>query len=207
MRNPRQPSAKTDLQLISAAKRLFDRMYVRSDLAEKMNALTCRIEKETTAVLESLERRNQKSGMVGQSAFTPGIGSCGGATIHAGVAEFAENNGKHNIVEVVVVSSLNTDNSEAHHEDINHSSSYNSIVQFGWSEFDHVANFDNGDGMVDFQFASSDSMQTRPSGSQFGDVPDLWQAPLNFEWDQWAAYVARFPGESLDLNDSTSRSF
>ncbi|RQM05921.1 hypothetical protein DH86_00002581 [Scytalidium sp. 3C] len=187
MRNPRQPSAKTDLQLISAAKRLFDRMYVRSDLAEKMNALTCRIEKETTAVLESLERRNQKSGMVGQSAFTPGIGSCGGATIHAGVAEFAENN--------------------AHHEDINHSSSYNSIVQFGWSEFDHVANFDNGDGMVDFQFASSDSMQTRPSGSQFGDVPDLWQAPLNFEWDQWAAYVARFPGESLDLNDSTSRSF
>lgn len=34
------------------------------------------------------------------------------------------------------------------------------------------------------------------------DTPDLWQAPLSFEWDQWEAYVEKFPGESLDLNET-----
>jgi hypothetical protein len=37
---------------------------------------------------------------------------------------------------------------------------------------------------------------------QGADAPDLWQAPLSFEWDQWEAYVERFPGESLELNET-----
>lgn len=42
---------------------------------------------------------------------------------------------------------------------------------------------------------------TQPSIWQGVEVPDLWQAPLNFEWDQWEAYVEKFPGESFELND------
>lgn len=59
MRNPRQPSAKTDLQLITATTRLFDKIYVRSDLSEKMNALTSRFQTEATSALERLNRKNQ----------------------------------------------------------------------------------------------------------------------------------------------------
>lgn len=32
------------------------------------------------------------------------------------------------------------------------------------------------------------------------ETHDIWQAPVNFEWDQWEAYIERFPGEILDLN-------
>lgn len=32
---------------------------------------------------------------------------------------------------------------------------------------------------------------------QYMDGPDLWQAPINSEWDQWAAFVSRFPGDQL----------
>lgn len=60
VRNPRQPSAKTDLQLITASTRLFDKIYVQSDLSEKMNALTSRFQTEATSVIERLNRKYQE---------------------------------------------------------------------------------------------------------------------------------------------------
>lgn len=59
MRNPRQPSAKTDLNLITAATRLVEKIHVRSDLSEKMEALTSRFQREANSVLECLHRKNQ----------------------------------------------------------------------------------------------------------------------------------------------------
>jgi hypothetical protein len=59
MRNPRQPSAKTDLNLITAATRLVEKIHVRSDLSEKMKALTSRFQREGNSVLECLHRKNQ----------------------------------------------------------------------------------------------------------------------------------------------------
>jgi hypothetical protein len=58
-----------------------------------------------------------------------------------------------------------------------------------------ATDFGGGDYMDEVQPSTPYSLR---GSSQ--DAPDLWQAPINFEWDQWAAYVARFPGESLDLN-------
>jgi hypothetical protein len=60
--------------------------------------------------------------------------------------------------------------------------------------------------MDPYQLSSSSTLRgkfresTEPVALQFVDTPDLWQAPVNFEWDQWEAYIERFPGESLGLN-------
>lgn len=84
----------------------------------------------------------------------------------------------------------------------------NLAPSFNWSDWDHeptnVAG--NIDELDQFRPASSYSVpggfreSTNPTGQQYVDAPDIWQAPVNFEWDQWAAFVARFPGERLDLN-------
>lgn len=71
--NPRQPSTKTDLQLITASMRLFDRIYVRSDLSEKMNALTSRILAEATRIVERPDRGNEGRGSVGFDSSQPQI--------------------------------------------------------------------------------------------------------------------------------------
>lgn len=60
VRNPRQPSAKTDLQLIAAATQLFDKIYVRSDLLRKMNALARRFQTEAANALGRLNKTNQE---------------------------------------------------------------------------------------------------------------------------------------------------
>lgn len=61
MQNPRQPSATVDLKLIADARRIFDKIYVRSDVVEKMTALACRFEREATMAVQSLTRKDQQS--------------------------------------------------------------------------------------------------------------------------------------------------
>jgi hypothetical protein len=82
------------------------------------------------------------------------------------------------------------------------------VLPFGWSDLDHMAMDVGGGDDMEFQPSSSYSLQgqlqesAHHPGLQYADAPDLWQAPVSFEWDKWAAYVARFPGESLDLNEA-----
>jgi hypothetical protein len=84
----------------------------------------------------------------------------------------------------------------------------NLVPSFDWSGWDYEPTNVAGDidGLDQFQPASSYSVpggfhaSTNPAGQQHVDAPDIWQAPVNFEWDQWAAFAARFPGERLDLN-------
>jgi hypothetical protein len=47
----------------------------------------------------------------------------------------------------------------------------------------------------------SDDTQTLIS--QAAGPPDLWQVPLSFEWDQWAAYVEKFPGDLMAFNEDS----
>jgi hypothetical protein len=84
----------------------------------------------------------------------------------------------------------------------------NLAPSFDWSGWDHDPTHVSGDNdeRDGFQPATSYSLQgefqesTQPPVRQYTDAPDLWQAPVNFEWDQWAAFIARFPGEPLDSN-------
>jgi hypothetical protein len=62
MHNPRQLSARTDLELIAAATQLFDKIYVQSDLTEKMNNLTSRFQEEAAGALERLNRQDEERG-------------------------------------------------------------------------------------------------------------------------------------------------
>jgi hypothetical protein len=75
MRNPRQPSAKSDLDLITAATRLFEQIHVRSDLSEKMSTLTRRFQMEASNVLERLNRQNQEEVIQRLSPLTTGAAS------------------------------------------------------------------------------------------------------------------------------------
>jgi hypothetical protein len=99
MRNPRQPSAKIDLQLIADATRLFDKIYVRSELADKMTALTCRFEREATTALGYLSKNQDstivdKASAVASSTSLPSGDLCEGQTNHVGIGKIAENHGK-----------------------------------------------------------------------------------------------------------------
>ena len=67
MQNPRQPSARIDLKLIADARRIFDNIHVRSDVAEKMTALACRFEREATIAVQSLNRKDHQSKLVNNS--------------------------------------------------------------------------------------------------------------------------------------------
>lgn len=67
MQNPRQPSAMVDLNLIADARQIFDKIYVRSDVVEKMTALACRFEKEATITIQSLTRKDQQSKLVNKT--------------------------------------------------------------------------------------------------------------------------------------------
>jgi hypothetical protein len=70
MQNPRQPSARVDLKLIADARRIFDKIHVRSDVAEKMTVLACRFEREATLAVQSLNRKNQQNKLVYSMAVT-----------------------------------------------------------------------------------------------------------------------------------------
>jgi hypothetical protein len=82
------------------------------------------------------------------------------------------------------------------------------LPSFDWSGWDHEPTKVAGDIDELNQFRPSSSYSipggfhesTNPTGQQYVDAPDIWQAPVSFEWDQWATFVARFPGERLDLN-------
>lgn len=67
MQNPRQPSATVDLKLIADAKRIFDKIYVRSDVVDKMTALACRFEREATIAIQSLTRKDRQSKLVNKT--------------------------------------------------------------------------------------------------------------------------------------------
>jgi hypothetical protein len=68
MQNPRQPSAKIDLKLIADARRLFDKVYVRSDVIDKMASLTFRFEREATAAIQGPNKTDQRSQSVNKSS-------------------------------------------------------------------------------------------------------------------------------------------
>jgi hypothetical protein len=67
MQNPRQSSAMVDLKLIADARRIFDKIHVRSDVTEKMTALACRLEREATIAVQSLTKKDQQSELVNNS--------------------------------------------------------------------------------------------------------------------------------------------
>jgi hypothetical protein len=48
-----------------------------------------------------------------------------------------------------------------------------------------------------FSSFSHQEFQEMPHPQEYVDAPDIWQAPINFEWDQWAAFVARSAGEAV----------
>jgi hypothetical protein len=104
MRNPHQPSAKVDLQLIAAAVQLFNKIYIRCDLAEKMNALTCRFEAEATTAIQSGSQKKQASKVIDNAlAITPNSFSYStnhhaGDNDHAGVGTNHENHRKGIVV-------------------------------------------------------------------------------------------------------------
>jgi hypothetical protein len=82
-------------------------------------------------------------------------------------------------------------------------------ASFGWSDLSNAAmNVNHGNNMGVFDTSSSFALNgelqesVQPQNPYGADAPDLWQAPLNFEWDQWEAYVERFPGESLNFNET-----
>jgi hypothetical protein len=211
MRNPRQPSAKIDLQLITAATRLFDKISVRSDLAEKMNALTCRFEREATTALECLSKKNHESKMIdiipavasNTSSYSRNLYE--GDTHYVGIGKIPEHHGKQ-VIEMMTAFGPNANNGVGPRGNTSHQPQNNLVLPFGWSDLDRATGVGGGDDMDKFQPSSSYTLQgelqesTQPPGLQYSDAPDLWQAPVSFEWDQWAAYVERFPGESLDLN-------
>src|SRR6266545_1650296 len=95
--------------------------------------------------------------------------------------------------------STNADNVAGLHGSTNNHHLPNFAPSFDWSGWDHEQTNVGGDidEMDQFQPASSYSLQdgfhesSNPPGQQYIDAPDLWQAPVNFEWDQWAAFVAR----------------
>jgi hypothetical protein len=107
MRNPRQPSAEVDLQLIAAAVQLFNKIYVRSDLAEKMNALTCRFEAEATTALQSGTQKKEGNKVIDNApAITPNsfsysTNSHTGEHNHTGFETNHENHRKQDIVVVI----------------------------------------------------------------------------------------------------------
>jgi hypothetical protein len=38
---------------------------------------------------------------------------------------------------------------------------------------------------------------------EYVDNPDLWQAPITFDWEQWAAFVSKFPSEQcMDIQST-----
>ena len=75
----------------------------------------------------------------------------------------------------------------------------------GWSDVDRMET-DIGSGIDNAPTSSSSYYSSLPGelqdsstqhpGLPYTDVPDLWQAPVDFEWDQWATYLARFAPES-----------
>jgi hypothetical protein len=211
MRNPRQPTAKVDLRLITAATRLFDKICIRSDLADKMNALTSRFEREATIALESLSNKNQESKLIDKTsavAFNTSSYSINlyeGDTNHIGTGKIPENHGKR-IIDMMTAFGSNANNAVCPRGNTSQQPRNNMVLPFGWSDLDHVATNVGGGDDMEFQPSSSYSLQgelqesAHHPGLQYADAPDLWQAPVSFEWDQWAAYVARFPGESSDLN-------
>lgn len=85
------------------------------------------------------------------------------------------------------------------------------MTSFAWPNLNYSqADIDTGVGIGEnmnlFPPSSSSTLQdevqepTHISILQGTDAPDIWQAPLGFEWGQWEAYIEKFPGESLDFN-------
>jgi hypothetical protein len=64
MQNPRQSSAQVDLKLIADARRIFDKIYVRSDVIDKMTTLASRFEMEASAAIQSHNRTDQRNQIV-----------------------------------------------------------------------------------------------------------------------------------------------
>jgi hypothetical protein len=104
---------------------------------------------------------------------------------------------------MMTVSSPDANNAAGPHGNTSHQLPSNLGLPFEWSEMDNVAtDVGSGDDMDKFQTSPSYSLQgqlqesTQHPGLQCTDAPDLWQAPVNFEWDQWAAYLARFSSDT-----------
>jgi hypothetical protein len=210
MQNPRQPSARVDLKLIADARRIFDKLHVRSDVAEKMTALACRFEREATIAVQSLNRKDRQSKLVNNSmAVTSKTSS---STIYpsetdadyAGIRNTPEKDCESQQREKIP--SANTDHVAGLHGSTSNHHIPNLAPSFDWSGWDHEPTNVGGaiDEMHQLQPVSSYSLledfqeSTWPPGQQYTNAPDFWQAPVNFEWDQWAAFVSRFPGEALD---------
>jgi hypothetical protein len=68
MQNPRQSSAQIDLKLIADARRIFDMIYVQSDVIDKMTALASRFEREASAAIQSINRTDQRNQIVNKSS-------------------------------------------------------------------------------------------------------------------------------------------
>ena len=289
MQNPRQPTSRVDLKLISDSRQIFDKTYARSDVTEKMTTLTYRLEKEACTAIKNIEKSNRTyQKQTGFISSTTGLNTSESRSGSAAHPIEVENHGQANkrksasnpsegscirrccIADQMDVDTDNNTPSQPHYSSHSNrhvqSISRSSPAAFDWSGWNHdmtnSSNSNNGaalnssfgggaattaggfyDMMSDIQakqhntalsFSSSENWHgaggreggtefhepsntismnnhnilygggsvghNRPQqqGShQYKDGPDLWQAPVNFEWDQWAAFVSRFPGEQL----------